>query len=42
MGRLLWQSIADADSLEFDAPRGFYILQVTNADAVSVVKGVGN
>lgn len=42
MGRLLWQSIADADSLEFDAPRGFYILQVTNADAVSVVKSVGN
>ena len=40
MGRLLWQSTADADELEFDAPRGFYLLQVTDVDAVSVVKGV--
>ena len=42
MGRLVWSRDIEGSEFEFDAPRGFYLLQVIDGNNVSVVKGVKN
>ncbi|MBO5345345.1 MAG: M6 family metalloprotease domain-containing protein [Paludibacteraceae bacterium] len=42
MGRLVWSRDIEGGEFEFDAPRGFYLLQVIDGNNVSVVKGVKN
>lgn len=42
MGRLLWSREVDEDRFEFVEPQGFYLLQVTDGDNSSVVKGMRN
>ena len=41
MGRLMWRRVADADSLEFGVPQGFYLLQVADGEKQCTLKGIG-
>ena len=42
VGRLLWCEEAAGDVMEFEAPRGFYVLRIVAGEKVEVVKGIGN
>lgn len=42
VGRLLWCEEAAGDVMEFEAPRGFYVLRIVDGEKVSVVKGIGD
>lgn len=42
VGRLLWCEESAGDVMEFEAPRGFYVLRIVAGEKVEVVKGIGN